>query len=82
MDRVFVDGLGTDPHDTALVAAIVAMASALELHVTAEGVETREQLMGLKNLGVPRAQGYFLDRPMAAAEISRRVAESKRWDVS
>jgi diguanylate cyclase (GGDEF)-like protein/PAS domain S-box-containing protein len=82
VDRVFVDGLGTDPHDTALVAAIVAMASALELHVTAEGVETREQLLGLKNLGVPRAQGYFLDRPMAAEEISRRIAESKRWDVS
>ena len=50
--------------------------------MTAEGVETHEQLMGLKSLGVPRAQGYFLDRPMAAVEISRRVAESSRWDVS
>jgi EAL domain-containing protein (putative c-di-GMP-specific phosphodiesterase class I) len=39
-----VDGLGTDPHDTALVAAIVALAGALELDVTAEGVETVEQL--------------------------------------
>ena len=82
VDRVFVDGLGTDPHDTALVATIVAMASALELHVTAEGVETHEQLLGLKSLGVPRAQGYFLDRPMAAAEIARRVAQSHRWNVN
>jgi EAL domain-containing protein (putative c-di-GMP-specific phosphodiesterase class I) len=82
VDRVFVDGLGTDPHDTALVAAIVALASALELQVTAEGVETHEQLLELKSLGVPRAQGYFLDRPMAAVEISRRIAESSRWDVS
>ena len=57
VDRVFVDGLGTDPHDTALVAAIVAMAKALDLEVTAEGVENHEQLMGLKRLGVPRAQG-------------------------
>ena len=75
VDRVFVDGLGTDPHDTALVAAIVAMGSALDLQVTAEGVETHEQLLGLKSLRVPRAQGYFLDRPMSAEEISRRVAE-------
>ncbi|MEY2417214.1 MAG: hypothetical protein QOH53_2548, partial [Ilumatobacteraceae bacterium] len=82
VDRVFVDGLGTDPHDTALVAAIVALASALDLQVTAEGVETHEQLLELKSLGVPRAQGYFLDRPMAAVEISRRIAESSRWDVS
>lgn len=60
VDRVFVDGLGTDPHDTALVAAIVAIATALDLEVTAEGVETHEQLRGLKALGVPRAQGFYL----------------------
>ena len=58
------------------------MASALELQVTAEGVETHEQLLGLKSLGVPRAQGYFLDRPMSAEEIARRVVESRRWSVS
>jgi diguanylate cyclase (GGDEF)-like protein/PAS domain S-box-containing protein len=81
VDRVFVDGLGTDPHDTALVAAIVAMASALDLQVTAEGVETREQLHGLKALGVPRAQGFYLARPMPAAEIADLVARSHRWDV-
>ena len=81
VDRVFVGGLGTDPHDTALVAAIVAMACALDLRVTAEGVETREQLSGLKDLGVPRAQGFYLARPMPADEISRLVAEQHRWDV-
>jgi EAL domain-containing protein (putative c-di-GMP-specific phosphodiesterase class I) len=82
VDRVFVDGLGTDPHDTALVAAIVAMASALGLQVTAEGVETREQLLELKSLGVPRAQGFYFARPMAADAISKLVAESHRWDVN
>ena len=44
VDRSFVDGLGTDPHDSALVAAIVAMAAALDLEVTAEGVETQASL--------------------------------------
>ncbi len=81
VDRVFVDGLGTDPHDTALVAAIVAMAKALDLEVTAEGVENHEQLMGLKRLGVPRAQGYYLARPMPSDAIANLLAEEYRWEV-
>jgi diguanylate cyclase (GGDEF)-like protein/PAS domain S-box-containing protein len=81
IDRAFVDGLGTDPHDTALVAAIVAMASALGLQVTAEGVETKEQLSCLKELGVCRAQGFYLAKPMPAASISRLIGESHRWTV-
>ncbi|HEY5875141.1 MAG TPA: PAS domain S-box protein, partial [Ilumatobacteraceae bacterium] len=82
VDRVFVDGLGTDPHDTALVAAIVAMAGALELDVTAEGVETVEQLTGLKALGVRRAQGYHLAYPMTADGITQLIKTAHRWYVA
>ncbi len=82
VDRLFVDGLGSDPYDTALVAAIVAMASALDLDVTAEGVETREQLTGLKGLGVRRGQGFYFARPMSAELISKLVAARHSWDVS
>jgi diguanylate cyclase (GGDEF)-like protein/PAS domain S-box-containing protein len=81
VDRAFVDGLGTDPHDSALVAAIVAMAAALGLEVTAEGVETREQLADLKRLHCQRAQGFYLARPMPAAAMTRLVAGSHRWQV-
>jgi EAL domain-containing protein (putative c-di-GMP-specific phosphodiesterase class I) len=81
VDRGFVDGLGTDPHDSALVAAIVAMASALDLEVTAEGVETPDQLANLRNLQCRRAQGYYLARPMPAAEMTRLVSEAHRWKV-
>jgi EAL domain-containing protein (putative c-di-GMP-specific phosphodiesterase class I) len=81
IDRAFVDGLCTDPHDIALVAAIVAMAGALDLSVTAEGVETTGQLAELKALHVPRAQGYHLARPMPAGAITRWVTEQKRWSV-
>ncbi|MGZ7023819.1 MAG: putative bifunctional diguanylate cyclase/phosphodiesterase, partial [Ilumatobacteraceae bacterium] len=81
VDRVFVDGLGIDAHDTALVAAIVAMACALGLQVTAEGVETREQLSCLKSLGVRRAQGFLLAEPVSADEIAQLIAESHRWCV-
>jgi diguanylate cyclase (GGDEF)-like protein/PAS domain S-box-containing protein len=81
VDRAFVDGLGTDPHYSALVAAIVAMADALGLEVTAEGVENQDQLAMLKRLQCRRAQGFYLARPMPADAISRLVAESHRWQV-
>jgi EAL domain-containing protein (putative c-di-GMP-specific phosphodiesterase class I) len=81
IDRTFVVGLGTDPHDSALVAAIVAMAAALSLEVTAEGVETRTQLDMLSRLGCCRAQGYFLSRPMQAAGIIEIIADSHLWRV-
>ena len=81
VDRSFVVGLGTDPHDSALVAAIVAMAAALSLDVTAEGVETRMQLDMLSRLGCRRAQGYFLSRSMQAAGITEIIADSQLWRV-
>jgi diguanylate cyclase (GGDEF)-like protein/PAS domain S-box-containing protein len=81
VDRVFVDGLGTDPHDSALVAAILAMADALGLEVTAEGVETHEQLVHLKALRCQRAQGFYLARPMPAHDLDELVSTSHRWPI-
>jgi diguanylate cyclase (GGDEF)-like protein/PAS domain S-box-containing protein len=82
IDRAFVDGLGTDPHDTALVAAILAMAEALELEVTAEGVETEDQLSHLKRLHCQRAQGYFLARPMPASAMTTLLGEPQHWQTA
>jgi EAL domain-containing protein (putative c-di-GMP-specific phosphodiesterase class I) len=81
VDRAFVDGLGTDPHNSALVAAIVAMAAALGLEVTAEGVETQDQLANLKRLQCRRAQGFYLAKPMPADAMTRLVTKSHRWQV-
>jgi len=81
VDRAFVDGLGTEPSDSALVAAIVAMAAALNLEVTAEGVETADQVSHLKRLHCLRAQGFFLARPMPAEAMARFVATGYRWSV-
>ena len=82
VDRSFIDGLGTERNDSALVAAIIAMASALGLEVTAEGVETQQQLSILKGLQCERAQGFYLARPMPAADMTRFVATSHRWAVA
>ena len=69
VDRSFVDGLGHEPEDTAIVAAVVGMAHALELSVVAEGVETEEQLARLRTLGCEYAQGYYFARPQRADAI-------------
>ncbi|MGD0379233.1 MAG: EAL domain-containing protein [Acidimicrobiales bacterium] len=81
VDRSFVDGLGTDPHDSALVAAIVAMADTLDLDVTAEGVETSGQLADLKKLRCERAQGFYLARPMETGAVTQLIVDEHRWPV-
>ena len=67
IDRSFVDGLGEDPDDTAIVTAIISLGRALGLRVVAEGVETRRQLDELRRLGCDRAQGFLFARPRPAA---------------
>ena len=59
VDQSFVDGLGPDPEDSAIVAAIVSLAHNLELEAIAEGVETRRagsersQALGCSRPGLP-----------------------------
>jgi diguanylate cyclase (GGDEF)-like protein len=67
VDRSFIDGLGTEREDSAVVAAILSLAHALGLHVIAEGVETPLQAHQLSALGCSVAQG-FLWSPAVPAE--------------
>jgi diguanylate cyclase (GGDEF)-like protein/PAS domain S-box-containing protein len=70
VDRSFIDGLGTDPEDTAIVAATINLAHSLGLQATAEGVETLRQREALADLGCDRAQGFLLGRPAPVDEVS------------
>jgi diguanylate cyclase (GGDEF)-like protein/PAS domain S-box-containing protein len=70
VDRAFVDGLGHDPQDTAIVKSVVAMARALGLSVTAEGIETAAQLKELRALNCREGQGYYFSRPQPAATVT------------
>ena len=65
IDRMFVEGLGRSAADDAIVAATIDMAHALDMVVSAEGVETEEQRLRLVDLGCDRAQGYHLGAPEA-----------------
>jgi len=69
VDRSFIDGLGPDPEDSAIAAAIVSMAHNLEIEAVAEGVETVEQVSELQALGCDAAQGYLFARPMSALDV-------------
>ena len=69
IDQSFVRDLDKGETDKAMVNAIVRMAQAMGLRITAEGVETRDQLDFLQTLGCDEAQGYYFSRPTPAAEI-------------
>jgi len=73
VDRSFVDGLGSDPEDSAIVAAVVSLGHALGLSVVAEGVETEWQLGELVRLGCDEAQGYWFAAAGPEEEFVQRI---------
>jgi len=70
IDRSFVDGLGDDREDTAIVKAVIGMADSLQLLCVAEGVETHDQVDALRALGCQIAQGFLFGHPLSAAALA------------
>ncbi|NIY76943.1 EAL domain-containing protein [Thalassospira sp. HF15] len=66
IDRAFVQGV---PDDVALINAMLAMADALDLQVTAEGVETKKQHNFLRNVPNIELQGFLFGKPIPAKEV-------------
>ena len=69
IDKSFIANLTKRHNSTAIISSIVTLARGLDIVVTAEGVETREQYDRLKSLGVNFAQGYLLGRPVPIGEL-------------
>ena len=59
IDRSFVDGLGVEDDDSAIVQATINLAHSLGLTTVAEGTETPDQVRALTDLGCDKAQGYL-----------------------
>ena len=79
IDRSFVDGLGSDPGDAAIVSAVIGLAHALDLQVVAEGVETEGQLAELLALGCDEAQGYFFAPPQPIQDLRGLIGRARNW---
>eukprot|EP01013_Petalomonas_cantuscygni_P024930 TRINITY_DN46678_c0_g1_i1.p1 TRINITY_DN46678_c0_g1~~TRINITY_DN46678_c0_g1_i1.p1 ORF type:complete len:194 (-),score=14.75 TRINITY_DN46678_c0_g1_i1:44-577(-) len=73
LDRAFIKELPHDQADASIVKAVLAMAEGMGLGVIAEGVETKEQCQFLVNAGCTSVQGFYFARPLAAAELEKRL---------
>jgi diguanylate cyclase (GGDEF)-like protein len=82
IDKSFVDHIGPrDTVDESLVAAIVAIARALDVETVAEGVESTDQAERLQELEVGSAQGYLFSRPVPAEDVPSTVARLNQLAV-
>jgi EAL domain-containing protein (putative c-di-GMP-specific phosphodiesterase class I) len=81
LDRSLINGIGRDHRVQRLVQATIAIADALDLEVTGEGVELAEEATLLRIAGCDEFQGFFFARPCPAAEIAR-LLETTVADVT
>jgi diguanylate cyclase (GGDEF)-like protein len=85
LDRSFILPMTDDARTAALVASTIALAHSLGLRMVAEAVETNIAYIELKRLGCDQAQGYFMSRPVPAAELddwlSSRRADHQLTDI-
>jgi diguanylate cyclase (GGDEF)-like protein/PAS domain S-box-containing protein len=70
LDRAFVAGIATNATDRAIVGSTIDLAHSLNMLAIAEGVETREQLLALGELGCDFAQGFYWSPPLPAEDLT------------
>jgi diguanylate cyclase (GGDEF)-like protein len=80
IDQSFVADLSTDPDCAAIVRCLIGLASDLGMSVTAEGVETLEQLSCLRSFGCVAAQGHLISVPRPAEDVAKLFG--KAWKSS
>ncbi|MEH1936317.1 MAG: EAL domain-containing protein [Nostoc sp.] len=77
IDQSFVKDM-SNPDSAAITDAIIALAKSLRLKITAEGVETKEQLDYLQMRGCDEGQGYYFSRPVPADLITPMLQKSSQ----
>jgi EAL domain-containing protein (putative c-di-GMP-specific phosphodiesterase class I) len=73
VDQSFVRSLPIDDGSRAIVNSISNLANALGINTTAEGVETEEQLLIVREHGITQVQGFFFSKPIASDEITDTI---------
>lgn len=69
IERMFVKDIAENPRNKSIVRSTIAMAHALEIKVTAEGVENEDCMKILKDESCDRAQGYFISVPLTEEQF-------------
>jgi EAL domain-containing protein (putative c-di-GMP-specific phosphodiesterase class I) len=76
IDKSFVLGMSTSDADAAIVRTVIDLAHDLGKQVCAEGVEDEATQRRLCDMGCDLAQGYWIARPLPAAELDRWLEEN------
>ncbi len=74
IDRTFVDSMASEVRNFAIVSSTIAAAAVLGIPTVAEGVESVEQGLLLRDLGCRYAQGYVISRPLPLADLQTWIA--------
>jgi diguanylate cyclase (GGDEF)-like protein len=82
IDRSFVRDVATDRSARAIVQAMATLGQSLGMAVTAEGVESAEQMHAVRELGCTQAQGYLISTPRPAAELAAMIRKDLRLVAS
>jgi EAL domain-containing protein (putative c-di-GMP-specific phosphodiesterase class I) len=72
IDKSFIDDINTENDDHVIMETIIAMGSRLGFNLIAKGLETKEQLIYLKNQGCLNYQGYYFSRPLTVEQFSEK----------
>ncbi|WP_044337628.1 EAL domain-containing protein [Rossellomorea aquimaris] len=68
IDRSFINHCDSDAENQEFLRKVMKIAGELDIHVLAEGIERKEELLFCKEIGVHYAQGYFIGKPARQAE--------------
>ena len=73
IDKMFIDALGTDRNSNTIIETLIDLAQNMRMEIIAEGVESFEQVVHLRELGVRAAQGYVFAPPLPGAAFLQLV---------
>jgi EAL domain-containing protein (putative c-di-GMP-specific phosphodiesterase class I) len=79
IDQIFVANMQRSESSLRIVHSIVRLAEALELDMVAEGIEDQARLAALRDMGCQYGQGFFMSRPLNAADTLSLIESSPRW---
>jgi sensor c-di-GMP phosphodiesterase-like protein len=73
IDKMFIDSLGTDRNSNTIIETLIDLAQNMRMDVIAEGVESFEQVLHLRDLGIRAAQGFVFSPPLPCAAFLQLV---------